>query len=91
MTHKIKSILDELDSFVPNRDRYLVIESRADHFINSGINLIRDIEESFSPKEAEELTRRLFNSLKGRDFSKFERKIRQLKESEEKDISEDNE
>lgn len=81
--NKIKGLLDELDRMVPTRDKYLVIESRAHHFITSGINLIKQIEESFTPEEADELTRRLFNSLRGRDTMKFQRKIRQLKEAKE--------
>jgi len=81
MPRKIVSILAELDNMVLERDKYLIIEAKADHFINSGINIIRQIEEQFSPEEADELKRRLFNSLKGKDFSKFERKIRQLKEN----------
>ncbi len=80
---KLKGLLDELDRMVPARDKYTVMESRAHHFITSGINLLKQIDETFSPEEADELTRRLFNSLKGRDPAKFERKIRQLKEDKE--------
>lgn len=87
MTTKIKSLLDELSNMAPERDKYVLLESRAHHFIISGINLLKQIEESFSPEEADELSRRLFNSLKGRDAAKFERKIRQLRESHEKKIS----
>ena len=79
---KYKSLLDELDRMVPQKDKHTVVESRAHHIITSGINLIRLIEENFSPQESEELKRRLFNSLKSCDYSKFQRKIRQLKESE---------
>ena len=86
--NKIKSLLDELDSMVPTRDKYTVIESRAHHFITSGINLIKQIEETFTPAEADELTRRLFNSLRGRDTMKFQRKIRQLKEAKENKTNE---
>ncbi|KKK47567.1 hypothetical protein LCGC14_3153890 [marine sediment metagenome] len=85
MGKKFRSLLDELDSMIPERDKYTVLESRASHFIQSGINLIKLIEENFSPSEADELTRRLFNSLRGRDPKKFTRKIKQLKESQERD------
>lgn len=88
MSDQIKSLLGELDRMVPNRDKYTVLESRAHHFITSGINLLKQIDESFSPEEADELTRRLFNSLRGRDPTKFQRKIRQLKESKEKKADE---
>lgn len=86
MGKQIKSLLDELSKMAPERDKYVVIESRAQHFITSGINLLKQIDESFTAEEADELTRRLFNSLKGRDVSKFERKIRQLRESKERKI-----
>lgn len=85
---KFKGLLDELDRMVPTRDKYVVIESRAHHFITSGINLIKQIEESFTPEEADELCRRLFNSLRGRDTMKFQRKIRQLKEAKKVETNE---
>ena len=83
MSQKFKSLLDELDQIVPTKDKHTVIEARAHHFIASGINLITLIEEHFTAEEADELTRRLFNSLKGRDPSKFQRKIRQIQESKD--------
>ena len=82
MSKRFKSLLDELDSIVPERDKYTILESRVNHFIQSGINIMELIEENFSPQEADELTRRLFNSLKGRDVNKFNRKVRQLKEND---------
>ena len=83
MSQKFKSLLDELDQIVPTKDKHTVIEARAHHFITSGINLIKLLEENFTPEEADELTRRLFNSLKGRDPAKFQRKIRQIQESKD--------
>ena len=80
MSDKIKTLLDELDHMIPKKDKYTVLEARVNHFLTSGINLLKQIEENFSPEEADELSRRLFNSLKGRDPAKFERKIRQLRE-----------
>lgn len=81
MSQKIKSILDELDEIVPTKDKHTLVEARAHHFITSGIHLIELIEEHFTPEEADELTRRLFNALKGRNPIKFQRKIRQIQES----------
>lgn len=83
MVRKIKSLLDELDGMIPERDKYSVIESRAHHFVVSGTHLLKQIEENFSPQESDELIRRLFNSLKNRNPIKFQRKIRQLKEDKE--------
>lgn len=82
MPGKIKSLLDELDNMVPERDKHVVVEARADHFINSGIRLLEAIEKNFEPELAEELTKRLFSSLRSKDFSKFQRKIRALREAD---------
>lgn len=79
-----KSILNELNSFAPTRDKFQVLESRSEQFISSGINLLKYIEENFSVEEAEEISRRLVNSLKARDFGKTRRRIRQLKEDQSK-------
>ena len=81
MSKEYKSLLDELDSMIPEKDKYAIVESRADHFIRSGINLLKIIQENFSEQEADELTRRLFNSLRAHDPAKFHRKVRQLKEA----------
>lgn len=80
MTQNFKSLLDELDRMIPDRDKYTLVEARADHFLRSGINLLNLIKENFNEQEADELTRRLFNSLKNHDVTKFQRKVRQLKE-----------
>lgn len=79
-----KSILNELHSFARTRDKYLVLESRSEQFISSGINLIKYLEENFSSEEAEEISKRLVNSLKARDFGKTRKRIRQLKEGKTK-------
>lgn len=76
-----RSLLDELTSDISKRDKYMLIEARAHHFITSGIDLLEQIEKNFTTEEANELARRLFNSLKGRDPAKFQRKIKQLKEA----------
>jgi len=74
-----RSILDEISGIVPNRDRNLVIESRANHIISSAINLIQMIKESYDPELADDLERRLINSIRGRDASKFARGLRKIR------------
>jgi hypothetical protein len=60
-----------------------VIESRATHVIDSAINLLSLIRENFTPEQAYELERRLINSIKGGDPSKFVRSIRRLRDNKE--------
>jgi hypothetical protein len=64
---------------VPSHDRNLVIESRANHIINSAINLLQQIKESYSDEEADELERRLINSIRGKDPNKFIRGLRKFR------------
>ena len=79
MRKSTKSILDEISTMVPSHDRNLIIESRANHIINSAINLLQQIKESYSDEEADELERRLINSIRGKDPNKFIRGLRKFR------------
>jgi hypothetical protein len=78
-----RSLLEELNSISEKKNGEAIIESRATHVIDSAINLLTLIKENFSPEEAYELERRLINSIKGGDSSKFVRSIRKLRDSKE--------
>ena len=66
-----RSILDELNSIVSDRDKLNVIESRGNHIIKSALNLIELIQENFDEQEALDLQRRLINSIKGNRPERF--------------------
>lgn len=83
MDNKVKSIIEELDRFVPQRDKHQIIEARASNVIASAMNLLNLISESFTAEEADELNRRLINSIKNQDPDKFNRKIREFRKTEE--------
>ena len=83
MQRKTRSLLEELNEFAVKKDREVILESRAIHIIDSAINLIKLIRETFDPETAYELERRLINSIKGADSSKFVRGIRKLKDSKD--------
>ena len=78
-----KSLLEELNSITFKKNNEAVIESRATHVIDSAINLLTLIKENFPPDQAYELERRLINSIKGSDPSKFTRGIRKLRDSKD--------
>jgi hypothetical protein len=78
-----RSLLEELNSITLKKDNEALIEARATHVIDSAINLLAFIKENFSPDEAYELERRLLNSIKGGDSSKFTRSIRKLRDNKE--------
>ena len=71
MKRQTRSILDELNSVVIERDRKHVIENRGGHIIESAINLIEDIYRNYDAETAGDLERRLVNSIRGKDGKKF--------------------
>lgn len=80
----MRSIIDELDRLVPERDKHHIIEARASNVIASCINVMQLITESFNDEEAEELNKRLLNAIKSRDPNKFNRKIKEMKSKNDK-------
>ena len=80
MKKQTRSILEEISNMVPEQDRATVIESRANHAINSAINVINMIYENFDPEIAAELERRFLNSIRGKDTSKFVRGVRKYQQ-----------
>ena len=81
---RVKSLIEELDLFVPQRDKHQIVEARASNVIASAVNLLNLISESFDEQEADELQRRLFGAIKNRDADKFNRKIREFRTIQEK-------
>lgn len=80
MQKKTRSILEELESMHINRDAKYLIESRADNIIASAINLLEMISETYSESDAENLTRKLLNSIRSRDPLKFKRSLGRVDE-----------
>lgn len=76
---RVKSLIEELDRFVPQRDKHQVIEARASNVIASAVNLLALISESFTDEEADELSKRLIGAIKNKDPEKFNRKIREYR------------
>jgi hypothetical protein len=78
LQRKTKSILEELDSLKIQKDKNAIIESRAQHVIQGAVNLINFIRESYDSNQADELERRLLNSIRNQDSSKFSRGIKRI-------------
>lgn len=83
MKRNTKSLLEELNSISEKKNGEAIVEARATHVIDSAINLLALIRESFKPEQAYELERRLINSIKSGDSSKFVRSIRRLRDNKE--------
>ena len=76
MQKKTRSILEELDGLYIERDRRLLIESRANNLIAAAIRLIEQIESEYSVEQAENLTRKLLNAIRTKEPGKFARSVR---------------
>ena len=76
MQKKTRSILEELESLHNERDSRHIIENRANNIIASAIRLLEQIDASYTPEQAENLTRKLINAIKLRDPGKFTRTVR---------------
>ncbi len=83
MKRATRSLLEELNTISERKNGEAIVEARATHVINSAINLLNLIKENFNPEEAYELERRLINSIRGGDSSKFTRSIRRLRDNKE--------
>ena len=81
MKRHTRSLLEELNDIAVRKDAESVIESRAQHIIDSAINLLHLIRENFDPEQAYELERRFLNSIKGADPAKFTRGIRKFRDA----------
>jgi hypothetical protein len=76
---RTRSILDELANIPVSKDRENLVESRAGHVIQGAINLINYIKENYDAEQADELERRLLNSIRSQDPNKFARGIRRFR------------
>jgi hypothetical protein len=74
--------LDELDSLLSHRDKENLVESRANHVIQGAINLVNYIRENYDAEQAAELERRLLNSIRSQDASKFTRGVRKMRDED---------
>ena len=82
MQKRTRSILDELDGLLAHKDKENLVESRASNVIAGAINLINYIKENYDAETAGELERRLLNSIRSQDPSKFTRGIRRMRNNE---------
>lgn len=76
MQKKTRSILEELDSLYIERDRRLLIESRASNLIDAAIRLVEQIESAYPADQAENLTRKFLNAIRMKEPGKFVRSVR---------------
>ena len=75
MRKRTRSILQELSSINRTSNNDALIQSTGNNLIESSINLLNRITESYSPEVAQEMERRFINSIRSGDPRKFNRGI----------------
>lgn len=73
------TILEEIKKFSPSQLEEERLDSRANHIIQSAINMIDKLTESYDEETSQMLKRRFLNSIKTKDPEKFSRAIRRAK------------
>lgn len=81
MRKQTRSILEEITNIVPQRDKESFVENKAINVIASTKYLVEFIQDNFPSEQRDDLLKRLFNSLKTGDDSKFRRGIKAIKEA----------
>ena len=85
MKKRTRSILEELNNLDRRPNNDYLIEASGSNIIESAINLLNKISETYDSDTASELERRFLNSIKSGDPKKFKRSIHKVIESKRND------
>lgn len=81
-----RTILQEINSYIPTKNKEELIESKASHIIVSAINLINLIYETYEKEDAELFEKKILSSIRGRDPERFAKTALKLKEKNGDDL-----
>lgn len=79
MKKRTRSILEEINSIQPKRDKVQILESRGVNAISSIINLLEMIDSNYDAETASDLTKRVMLSIKNRDNDRFMRGVKKVR------------
>ena len=85
MRKRTRSILEELNQIHRTTNNDALIQSTGNNLIESAINLLNRIAESYDQETAQELESRFINSIRSGDPRKFKRGVDKIIESKQKD------
>lgn len=73
---RMSGILDELNRYIPQSGRQHFIESCVEQAVANVQNIIDMIDQNYDTEVAEDLKKRLYNSIRTGDSKKFSRGIK---------------
>ena len=84
MKKRTRGILEELNSFKPRQNSDEFIQTTGNNIIESSINLLKKIHETYDDQTALELERRFLNSIRAGNSRKFHCGVEKIIESKKK-------
>jgi predicted secreted Zn-dependent protease len=81
MKKRTRSLLEEINSLAPKKDKNAILESRGTNAISSIINILEMIDANFDSETAQDLNKRIMLSIKNRDPECFNRGIKKIRSS----------
>ena len=81
MKKRTRSLLEEINSLAPKKDKNAILESRGSNAISSIINILEMIDANFDSETAQDLNKRIMLSIKNRDPERFNRGIKKIRSS----------
>lgn len=79
MKKRTKSLLQEINSIAPTKDKTHLLEARGTNAITSLINLLEMVENNFDSETSQDIQKRIILSIKNRDDDRFKRGIKKLR------------
>lgn len=81
MKKRTRSLLEEINSLAPVKDKTNILESRGTNAISAIINLLEMVDANYDDTTAQDIQKRIFLSIKNRDPERFNRGIKLLRNS----------
>lgn len=75
MEYKTRSILEELQSVATKQDTVYLVELTGQNIIQSAINFIQKLYDTYDDDVAADLEKRFMNSIRSGDLKKFNRGV----------------
>jgi predicted secreted Zn-dependent protease len=79
MKKRTRSLLEEINSLAPKKDKTAILESKGNNAISSIINILEMIDTNYDDDTAQDLTKRIMLSIKNRDPERFNRGVKKIR------------
>ncbi len=79
MKKRTRSLLEEINSLAPKKDKTAILESKGNNAISSIINILEMIDSNYPEDMAQDLTKRIMLSIKNRDPERFNRGVKKIR------------